>query len=58
MAGQMASLKEEPEVIYPKKKGISFWELIFDFDTTFRESVLEGLFYIPYKLSFEARLGN
>ncbi|MFZ5994757.1 MAG: signal peptide peptidase SppA [Thermodesulfobacteriota bacterium] len=54
-AGQMAGLKEEPEVIYPKKKGISFWELILD--TTFREGVLEGLFYIPYKLSFEAGLG-
>ncbi|MEW6326836.1 MAG: signal peptide peptidase SppA [Thermodesulfobacteriota bacterium] len=55
VAGQMAGLKEEPEVIYPRKKGISLWELVFD--TTFRESVLQGIFYIPYKLSFEAGLG-
>lgn len=40
LAGKMAGIKGEPEVIYPKKKDISFWELILQ--TTFA-SVLGNL---------------
>lgn len=56
LAGQMAGIKEEPEVTYPKKKGISLWELIFG--TVSDAGIFHGLLYVPYQLSFEARLGT
>ncbi len=56
LAGQMAGIKEEPQVIRPKKKGISLWELIFG--NASGDGIFGRPFYVPYRLSFETRLSN
>lgn len=51
LAGEMAGIREEPEVVHPKKKGISLWDFIFG--GTSGDGIVSWLSYLPFKLSYE-----
>ncbi len=53
LAGKMAGIEGEPKVIYPKQKGISLWDILFNGGT---RSHVQWLLYSPYRMCFETGL--